>query len=134
MTLSLSVSDYSLRCDLRLLQDSQLPVGLSAEVGNEIELVRWDGGEASDTELIREAVERRCRGVLLVGRSSLDQPGLREEAKQSGIALIAVVADDPIEAKQRVVKNARSIRKALADSNAVLVFANEVRAVDGGDR
>ena len=126
----LSVSGSSPRFDLRLLQDSVLPQNLVNEVSGGIHLERWDEGEASDIDLVRAAVARGCRGVLLYGRHALDQPGLRREAKQSGIALVAVEAADPIEAKQRILRNEEALRRKLADYDCLLVLAGEVRPLD----
>ncbi len=61
------------------------------------------------------------------GRDSLEQQELREIARQVGIVLLAVDADDPIDARGRVLNNSSRIRRMLADHDCLLVLAREVR-------
>ena len=118
---------------MQLLYDAALPPSLSVEAPGALELHRWDGPDAVDTELVRLAAERGYRGVIFLDRSSLDQPGLRAMAKEVGVALVAVDARDPIEAKQRVLRNAQSLCRALSDHDYLLVLAGEVRALGEHD-
>ena len=120
---------------MQLLYDSVLPQSLAIEARGTIGFHRWDGAEAVDTDLVRAAASRGYRGVVFLDRSSLDQPGLRTVAEQVGVALVAVDAGDPIEAKQRVLRNAPALRRALAEHDCILVLASEVRPLDqGGSR
>ncbi|MCY4069132.1 MAG: hypothetical protein OXE79_08530 [Acidimicrobiaceae bacterium] len=112
---------------MRLLYDAVLPRSLSNEAPAGVELLRWDGGAVSDQELVSAAAERRCRGLILLGGGSLEQPDLRKAAEESGVALIAAATESPFEAKQRVLKHLGKIRKAAADHDCLLVLAVEVR-------
>ena len=118
---------------MRLLYDAVLPQSLSLEAPAEVEFQRWDGSDVSDADLVRASEERGCRGVILWGRDSLQQADLRDTAQQAGVALVAVEADNPIEAKQRVLKNLSSLRRKLAEHDCLLVLANEVRPIEDGD-
>jgi len=116
---------------VRFLYDAVLPRSLSLESPPGVVFDRWDGPDASDAELVRESGERGCRGVILWGRDSLQQADLRGTARDAGVALVAVEADDPVEAKQRILKNLSGLRRKLADHDCLLVLSNEVRPVDG---
>lgn len=117
---------------MRFLYDALLPETLSSEAPAGVELVRWSGTEVSDAELICLSGEEGYRGVILWGRESLQQADLRDRAQEAGVALIAVEAGDPIDAKQRILKNLSTLRQSLRDHDCLLVLANEVRPVDGG--
>ena len=112
---------------MRLLYDAVLPQSLAVEAPAAMELYRWEGADEVDTALVRAAANRGYRGVIFFDRSSLEQPGLRNVAEEVGVALVAVEASDPIEAKRRVLRNMPSLRRALADHDCLLVLANEVR-------
>ena len=112
---------------MRLLYDAVLPQSLAHEAPAGVELVRWDGADVPDTDLVRAAAERGCRGVVLLGRESLEQPELREVARQVGVALVATATDNPIEAKRRILKNIGTLRENLPDHDCLLVFAADVR-------
>jgi hypothetical protein len=112
---------------MKLLYDAVLPPSLSVEAGRTLELHRWDGSEAADAELVRSAAAGGYRGVIFLDRNSLDQPGLRKTAAGLGVALVAVDVSDPIEGKQRILRNASSLRQKLADHDCLLVLAGEVR-------
>lgn len=114
---------------VRLLYDAVLPQSLSLEGPAEVEFQRWDGSDVSDAELVRASEERGCRGVILWGRDSFQQADLRDTAHQTGVALIAVEADNPIDAKQRILKNLPALRRKLAEHDCLLVLSNEVRPV-----
>ena len=116
---------------MRLLYDAVLPQSLFLEAPAGVEFERWDGPDVSDAELVRASGERGCRGVILWGRDSLQQADLRETARKAGVALVAVEAGDPIDAKQRILKNLSALRRKLADHDCLLVLANEVRPIDG---
>ena len=118
---------------MKLLYDSVLPPSLSVEARGTLELQRWQGTDAADTELVRSAADNGYRGVIFLDRSSLNQPGLRTTAEEAGVALVAVDAGDPIEAKQRILSNARSLRRKLADHDCLLVLAGEVRPLGEHD-
>ena len=114
---------------MRFLYDSVLPQSLAEEAPVGVTLDRWDGGDEQDTALIRAAAHRGYRGVLFYERDSLEQPELRRIASEKGVALVAVEATDPIEAKVRVLQNLPPLRRMLADHNCLLVLAREVRGV-----
>ena len=115
---------------MRLLYDAVLPPSLALEARPAMELHRWDGADEVDTELVRAAANRGYRGVIFFEQSSLEQPGLRQAAAEVGVALVAVKAEDPIEAKQRILRNMRSLCQALHAHDCILVLSNEVRSMD----
>lgn len=112
---------------LRLLYDAALPQSLSHEAPAGVELERWNGADVSDGHLVLSAAESGCRGVVLLGRDSLEQSDLREVAREAGVALIAAATDNPVEAKQRILKHLDALRRELPDHDCLLVFAAEVR-------
>lgn len=118
---------------MRLLYDSRLPQGLefearAAHAGTAIDFVRWSGGGISDAALIRVAAEDGFAGLVLLDRDSLSQADLRTTAREAGIALVAIAAEDPLEAKQRLLRNLASLRRVLLEHDCILVLANAVRA------
>lgn len=114
---------------LRLLYDAALPQSLSHEARAGAELERWNGADVSDGDLVLSAAERGCRGVILLGRDSLEQSDLRGVARETGVALIAAATDNPVEAKQRILKHLDALRRGLDDHECLLVFATGVRPV-----
>lgn len=117
---------------MRLLYDSRLPQGLefeahAAPAGTAIDFVRWSGGGISDADLVRAEAENGFVGVVLLDRDSLSQADLRTTAQEVGIALIAIASEDPLEAKQRLLRNLASLRRALLEHDCILVLANAVR-------
>ena len=92
---------------MRLLYDAVLPQSLAEEAPQDVEFVRWPGGASGDSELVHEAIRQLCRAVVLFERDSLQQPELRRAAGAAGVSLIAVEAEDPVEAKHRLVTAAR---------------------------
>lgn len=112
---------------MRLLYDALLPEILASESPAGVDLVRWNGGDATDAELVRESAIEGYRGVILWGRESLQQSDLQETAEAVGVALIAVEARDPVEAKQRILKNLAAVRKRLQEHDCLLVLSSEVR-------
>ncbi|MCY3947962.1 MAG: hypothetical protein OXF61_02035 [Acidimicrobiaceae bacterium] len=118
---------------MRLLYDSRLPQSLefearAAPAGTAVDFVRWSGGGVSDAELIRAAAEDGFAGLVLLDRDSLSQVALRTTAREVGIALIAIAAEDPLEAKQRLLRNLAPLRRALLEHDCLVVLANAVRA------
>lgn len=118
---------------MRFLYDAVLPQILSSEAPAGVEFVRWDGADVSDAELVQVSGQRGYRGLLLWGRESLQQADLRVTAREAGVALVAVEADDPIDAKQRILKNLSAIRRELQDHDCLLVLATEVRPEEDDD-
>ncbi|MYG94589.1 MAG: hypothetical protein F4138_06320 [Acidimicrobiia bacterium] len=115
---------------MRFLCDAVFPQTLSSEAPAGVELVRWDGSDVSDVEFVRASGERGYRGVILWGRGSLRQADLRAIARESGVALVAVEADDPIDAKQRILKNLSGLRRQLDEHDCLIVLANKVCPVE----
>lgn len=109
-----------------LLYDADLPQSLGDEAPSE-DLRRWSGGDVSDEDLVRFVSDQGGRGLILLGRNSLEQPDLRRLAEELGVALIAVATDGPVEPKRRVLKNLNALRRSLDSEDALLVLANEVR-------
>jgi len=114
---------------MRLLYDAVLPQSLCLEAPAGFELQRWDGNAVSDQKLVEIAAERGYRALILLGRDSLEQPDLRKVAEQAGVALITVVTEHPLEAKQRVLKHLGTIREKMADHNCLIILSAEVRPV-----
>ena len=114
---------------MRLLYDAVLPSSLALDAPADAEFVRWDGSDVSDVELVRESDEKGCKGVVFWGRESLQQADLRETARETGVVLVAVEADDPIDAKRRLLKNLSSLLQKLDKHHCLLVLAHEVRPV-----
>lgn len=112
---------------MRFLYDAVLPQILSSEAPAGVEFVRWDGADVGDAQLVRISGERGYRGLMLWGRESLQQADLRTTAREAGVTLVAVEADNPIDAKQRILKNLPAIRREMQDHDCLLVLANEVR-------
>lgn len=118
---------------MKLLYDARLPQGLEFEAraasdGVAIDFVRWSGAGVSDADLIRTAADGGFAGVVLLDRDSLSQADLRTTAREVGIALIAIASEDPLEAKQRLLRNLTSLRRTLLKHDCILVLANAVRA------
>lgn len=114
---------------MRLLYDAVLPTSLAVEAPAEAEFVRWDGSDVSDVELVRHSDEKGFSGVVFWGRDSLQQADLRETARETGVVLVAVEADDPIDAERRLLKNLSSLLQKLDKHDCLLVLANEVRDI-----
>ena len=93
-----------------------------------MELIRWDRGEEQDAALVLLAADRGYRGVIFFEADSLEQPELREIARENGVALVGVKADDPFEAKRRILNNLRLIRAALSVHDCVLVDSRSAAA------
>ena len=111
-----------------LLYDAVLPQSLSDEAPS-ADLTRWDGTDVSDADLVRFVSDQGGRGVIFLGRDSLEQPDLRRLASELGVALIAVATDNPIEGKRRILKNLNALRRLLDSEDCLLVMASEVRTV-----
>ena len=112
---------------MRLLFDAVLPQTLALEAPDEFGLERWDGSEVSDAELVQAAADRKCQGLILLGRDSLEQPDLRTVAQMHGVGLVAVATNSPIEAKQRVLNHLSAITSGLAHHECLVLFASGVR-------
>ena len=112
---------------VRFLIDSSLPMSLESEAPAGVELKRWTGQYLPDDQFAKVAAERRYEGIVVLGRNSLHQRNLRDQCADLGLSLIAVEAGDPIEAKDRVLRNMAKIRSALGESQAVIVYARTVR-------
>ena len=116
---------------MRFLYDAVLPENLAEEAPVGVTLHRWKGADEQDAALIRIAADRGYRGVLFFGRNSLEQRVLREIARKVGVVLVAVDADDPIDAKGRVLHNFSRLRRMMADHDCLLILAREVRGYPG---
>ena len=112
---------------MRLLYDAVLPQSLSHEAPAGVELVRWEGADVPDADLVREAAERGCRGVVLLGRDSLEQSDLRSVGREVGVALVATATHNPVEAKRHLLENLKALRRELPNNECLLVYAAEVR-------
>ena len=113
---------------MRLLFDSSLPASLESDAPAGVELKRWTGHYLSDDNLASAAAEGGYQGVVVLSRNSLHQRSLRDRCTDLGLSLIAVEAGDPLEAKDRVVRNIRKIRSELVNSQVVVVLAHTVRS------
>ncbi len=112
---------------MRLLYDARFPRSLELEADHEIQLERWTGASITDVELVQKAANDGFAGIVFLDRDSLAQDEVRAAARDQGIALIAVEAGGPIEAKLRVLKNSSRLRRLLSQHDCLLVLANEVR-------
>lgn len=112
---------------MRLLIDAVLPESTASEAPAGVTIVRFSESGVSDEELLRIAARDGYRAAVLFDRSSLSQPGLRQLARELGVGLVAVQADDPVEAKERLLLNLDHLRQALASASVVLVLASEAR-------
>ena len=115
---------------IRMLYDAVLPQSLSHEAPTSVELERWDGADVSDTRLIRIAAEKGSRAVILLGRDSIEQSNLRKIAETEGVTLVAVATDNPVQAKQWILKNLTTLRRSLTEHtehDCLLVLSTEVR-------
>lgn len=106
-----------------------LPETVVTEAPPGVEVLRWSGGDVSDEDLLRAGAHEDVRAVVFLDRRSLYQPGLRELAAQLRVALVAIEADDPVEAKDRLFQNLDHVRKALNRCEVVLVLAHEARPI-----
>ncbi len=113
---------------MKFLVDAVLPASLAAEAPAGVEFVRWSGGEDSDEELVRAAASAGARAVIFFDRNSLVQPGLVAIAEELGVALVAVDAPDPVEAKERILLHTGQLRRILHETQFALVLASEVRS------
>ena len=112
---------------VRLLVDSSLPASLESDAPAGVELKRWSGRYLPDDELAKVAVEGRYQGIVVLGRNSLYQRSLRNQCADLGLSLVVVEAGDPIEAKDRVLRNIEKLRSVLTESQVVIVQARTVR-------
>lgn len=106
---------------MKLLYDAVLPSSLADETRHGMELIRWDGGEEQDAALVLLAADCGYRGVIFFEPDSLEQPELREIARENGVALVGVKAQDPFEAKRRILNNLHLIRTAISAHDCILV-------------
>lgn len=113
---------------MKLLYDAVLPSSLADEARHGMELIRWDGGEEQDAALVLLAADRGYRGVVFFEPDSLEQPKLREMAREKGVALVGVRADDPFEAKRRILNNLHLKRRAISTHDCVLVGSRSADA------
>ncbi|WP_419842996.1 hypothetical protein [Candidatus Poriferisodalis sp.] len=115
---------------MRILYDARLPRGLEVEARGAVSLVRWTGDMVTDVELVQTAADEQFDGVLFLDRDSLAQYDVQLTANSLGMALIAVEAGSPFEAKRRVLNNIMRLRRALARHDCLLILAAEVRPVE----
>ncbi len=130
-TLSRSVVNWQPCAEVKLLVDATFPETVETEAPAGVEVLRWPGGEVSDEDLLRAGAHQGTRGVVFFDRRSLYQPGLRELAAELRLALLAVEADDPVDAKDRLLQNLAHVRKVLNTCEVVLILANEARPMSG---
>ena len=113
---------------MKLLVDAILPETVVTEAPPGVDVRRWSHGDISDEDLLREGARQGVRAVVFFDRRSLYQPGLRELATQLGVALVAIDAAGPVEAKDRLFQNMDHLRNALMNSEAILVLAHQARS------
>jgi hypothetical protein len=112
---------------MRLLVDAMLPETIVSDAPAGVTFLRFTGSDVSDEDFLRTAALQNCRAAVVFDRNSLSQPGLRELATELGIGLVAVQAEDPVEAKERLLANFEHLLQALTGSSVVLVLATEAR-------
>jgi len=113
---------------VKLLYDAVFPSSLADETRHGMELIRWSGGEEQDAALVLLAADRGYRGVMFFGPDSLEQPELRNVARENGVALVGVRANDPFEGKRRILNNLHLIRNAISAHDCVLVSSRSADA------
>lgn len=114
---------------MKFLVDGVFPEIQNAEATAGIDFISWDGSDQPDTHIVRHASDNGFQGIVFCDQRPLAQPHLCELAEELCITLVAVVASDPVEAKQRLLRNAERLRKLLSNDapNFVRVFADRVR-------
>lgn len=116
---------------MKLLIDAVLPATLTTEAPAGIYFERWKKSEQqNDSDLVRYAAKKRMRGVVFFESKSLEQPGLRQLAKKLGVVLVAIDAKDPIQAKERLLRQITRVRSMLNEASFIRVIASDVRAVN----
>ena len=115
---------------MKFLVDAALPATLAAEAPVGIVFERWEEPAVQDSDLIHYAAHHGLSGVIFCDRNSLKQPGLRQLAEELGIALVAIDASDPIQARDRLLRHIERIRSALTETKCVLVLSSEVRSLE----
>ncbi len=115
---------------MKLLIDTVLPATLTADAPAGIDFERWKKSDGqNDSDLLYYAAKEGFRGVVFLDRISLEQPGMRQLAKELGIALIAIDASDPIQARERLIRHSARLRRKLGESQFVLILGSEVRSM-----
>lgn len=114
---------------MKLLYDATLPQSLERETPEWAELDRWKGRDEDDLEVIQAAANRGYRGVIFFDRDSLEQSAVREMAREKGVALVAVEAQDPLLGMRRILNNLRRLQSALSNHDCILIMANSVRPI-----
>lgn len=115
---------------MRFLVDAVLPATLGTEAPAGVEFYRWNGTDDGDEQVVRFGAAKGCRGVIFFDRNSLSQPGLIGLSELLGIALIAVDATDPIEAKERILQHTTQLRRILNETQLVLILGSGVRSFE----
>ncbi len=115
---------------MRFLIDAVLPASLATEAPPGIDFERWEKTrDQKDNDLVYYAAKKGIRGVIFFGRNSLKQPGLRQLAEEKGIALVAIDASDPIQARERLLRHIIKLPSKLSENQFFLILASEVRGV-----
>ena len=115
---------------MKFLVDAALPATLATEAPIGIVFERWQEPAVQDSDLIRYAADQGLHGVIFSDRNSLMQPGLCQLAEELGIALVAIDASDPIQARDRLLRHIERIRSALNETKCILVLSSEVRPLE----
>lgn len=115
--------------EVKLLYDATLPQSLEREAPPWAELIRWKGRDEGDLEVVQAAANQGCRGVIFFERDSLEQSAVQDLARDKGVALVAVEAQDPIKGMRRILRNLRGLQSVLSNHDCILVMAKSVRPI-----
>jgi hypothetical protein len=87
---------------MRVLADATFPASIALPTAAGVEVVRYDGAAIDDAQLLRYAAEAGFAAVLLLGRDSIADGSIVEEARGLAITIIVTVSENPLEAAAQV--------------------------------
>ena len=111
-----------------LLLDGTFPI--SAEVYGELDfsLVRWNGPQVSDADIIESARESGFAGVIFLGQALLSRAEIRAAAVANGLYLAATAESAPPLALRALATNVSALRRRIRAGGVDVVYARDVRA------
>ena len=88
--------------------------------------VRWPDEPIDDQNLLWEARQRQCYGVIFYGSKCFLHPNITQRADELGLRVVAVEARSPLEAKQSLLRNAKQLRSILLEDRFAIVRSDKV--------